>query len=291
MSKANEKLVSWLFETKAVRVCPENKPFWYTSGTIGPYYVNTHFLYGSEEKANNLLQIIDREKNDVYKCSAEILKITRENYQKDRIYKGLIDEVCTFIKNNIPLQEVSCISGGERRDWFFSLIVSEILGKPHITIYKDLSSVLFDKNQATDFYDLSNQKVLHIADLITEASSYERAWIPAVEEKCGQIKWSVVVVDRKQGGDKLLAQHGVQSFSLIGIEKELFDQALSMELINREQYQMVVDYIESPKETMKKFLTNHPEFMENALQADDKTKERARLCMEKNFYGLVVRNV
>ena len=39
-------IVSWLFETDAVRVCPEGQPFWYTSGKLGPFYINTQFLYG-----------------------------------------------------------------------------------------------------------------------------------------------------------------------------------------------------------------------------------------------------
>ena len=46
-------LISYLFKTDSVKICPENKPFWYTSGKIGPYYINTHFLYGSESDAIN----------------------------------------------------------------------------------------------------------------------------------------------------------------------------------------------------------------------------------------------
>jgi len=38
MSLAN---VSWLFETNALKIAPAEKPFWYTSGLIGPYYINT----------------------------------------------------------------------------------------------------------------------------------------------------------------------------------------------------------------------------------------------------------
>jgi hypothetical protein len=68
LEQINEKLVNWLFETNAVRVCPQDRPFWYTSGTIGPYYINTHFLYGSEEKANSLLKLIDSEKANVFTC-------------------------------------------------------------------------------------------------------------------------------------------------------------------------------------------------------------------------------
>ena len=39
-------IVSWLFETDAVRVCPEGQPFWYTSGKLGPFYINC-LLYTS----------------------------------------------------------------------------------------------------------------------------------------------------------------------------------------------------------------------------------------------------
>ena len=54
-------LISYLFETNAFKICPENKPFWYTSGKIGPYFINAQFLYGSEQDANNLLAFIDSE--------------------------------------------------------------------------------------------------------------------------------------------------------------------------------------------------------------------------------------
>jgi len=66
------ELVNWLFNTGAVRVCPEGKPFWYTSGTIGPYYINTHFLYGSERKALELLETIDAIKADRLGCPGKL---------------------------------------------------------------------------------------------------------------------------------------------------------------------------------------------------------------------------
>ena len=38
-------IMSYLFETKAVRFCEENKPFWYTSGKIKPYSLSRKFIY------------------------------------------------------------------------------------------------------------------------------------------------------------------------------------------------------------------------------------------------------
>jgi len=288
MNVNTDNLIKWLFETDAVRVCPQNQPFWYTSGTIGPFYINTHFLYGSEEKANKLLKVIDMEKENIFSCSSKVLEETLKNYESDEIYKSLIDQMIEFIKQNINIEEVDYISGGERRDWFFSLIVAKFLDKPHITIYKDLTSVIYYNGKAEEVGNLDGKNVLHIADLITEASSYERAWIPAISNKGGNIKWSVVVVDRKQGGEKVLNNFNIKSYAMIGVDIELFEKALNMGMINEKQFEMIKEYIKNPKESMANFLKQHPEFIEQALNSDDKTKERAKLMLEKNIYGIQI---
>ena len=54
-------IANLLFETKALKICPENKPFWYTSGKIGPYFINADYLYGSESDSAELLSFIDKE--------------------------------------------------------------------------------------------------------------------------------------------------------------------------------------------------------------------------------------
>lgn len=285
MADSNDRLIQGLFATKAVRVCPQDKPFWYTSGKIGPYYVNTHFLYGSEEKANDLLQLIDAQKSDVYGCPAKVLGATEGNYSKDSIYSGLIDDMCHFIENKIGRDNIDYISGGERRDWFFSLIIAKRLNKPHITIYKDLKSVISSDGPARDPEGLQGKKVLHIADLITEASSYERAWLPALRGLGCEMKWSLAVIDRQQGGAELLKREGVQSFAMVGIDEQLFNQALQLDLINENQHSMIAQYIHNPDSAMKAFIKAHPEFMENALNSDPKTIERAKLCLEKKFYA------
>jgi len=286
LKETDEKLISWLFETKAVRVCGGDKPFWYTSGTIGPYYINTHFLYGSEEKANELLGIIDSARNDILKCPLIVKEHTMQHYCSDPIYRGLIDEMCRYVNTSIGLEKVDCISGGERRDWFFSLILAEKLGKPHLVIYKDQASVIIENGNVTVPESLEGQNILHVADLITEASSYKRAWIPAVRKLGGEINWSLVVVDRVQGGAELLSSEGIESHTMISIEKGLFDKAMSMGLIDEKQHKMVLDYIENPRESMRQFLKEHPEFIENSLKVDNRTRERAKLCIENDIYEL-----
>ena len=281
-------LVSYLFETNALRICPDNKPFWYTSGKIGPYYINTHFLYGSEQDAVELLEFIDFEKQDKENLPKKVFEKTFEHYQTNEIYKHVIDEMIKFIKENIDINEIDYISGGERRDWFFSNIVANKLSKPHITIYKDLSMIVTDSEfeEVIDKANVKNAKVLHIADLITEASSYLRAWIPAIKSLGAEIKWSTVVVDRMQGGKEKLEKENIKSLSMINIDESLFEKALSMNIINESQFEMLKNFYENPDETMRKFLIAHPEFLENALKSDEKTAARAKLCIDNNLYNL-----
>lgn len=281
-------LVTWLFETKAVRACPDNLPFWYTSGTIGPYYINTHFLYGSEELAVGLLAKIDEALKDPDTCSQLVLAETMANYHSNEIFRGTIDHICSFVTETIGIDQIDCISGGERRDWFFSLPVAKLLGKPHLTIFKDGTVRLFDQGLSRSIDCLGEQRVLHIADLITEASSYERAWIPAVKALGGQMLWSIVAVDRMQGGGELLAAHGVKSYALASVDTALFDTAASLGLINKTQYRMLCDFLADPTGSMRGFLLDHPEFLRDALAGDPKTAARARLCLEKDVYGIKV---
>ena len=134
-------IISWLFETDAVRVCPEGHPFWYTSGKLGPFYINTQFLYGSEAAANALLAVIEEA------CAGDKLAFYDKVYAEiDKqlascpIYAQLIDLMTEAARK----LDVDFVSGGERRDFFFSMPVARKLGLGHLSIFKDLSSVYTD---------------------------------------------------------------------------------------------------------------------------------------------------
>ena len=281
-------LKSYLFETNAIKVCNGDKPFWYTSGKIGPYFINTHFLYGSEDDANVLLNFIDENKHDKFNMPKKLFAMVKEQYENNSIYNNVINEMVAFIKEHISVDEIDYISGGERRDWFFSYIIAYILNKPHITVFKDLDTVVSDFNfeTTTAVTSISDKKVLHITDLITIASSYIRAWIPAIQNLGGELVWSLSVVDRKQGGADRLKDLGITSYSLTEVDESLFETAFSKEMINESQLNMVRNFIQDPDGSMRDFLIAHPDFLENALHADEKTAGRARLCIDGNLYNL-----
>ncbi len=257
-------------------------------GKIGPYFINTHFVYGNEDDASCLLTFIDEAKNDKLSMPKAVFEKVKSQYDTNSIYKDVVDEMVDCIKSNINVDEIDYISGGERRDWFFSYMASYLLGKPQITIFKDLGTVVSDSNFTDSNFvnDISGKKVLHIADLMNQASSYIRAWIPAIQNLGGELVWSLVIVDRMQGGAKRLEDLGIQSFSMTKIDKNLFSTALEKGVINDAQFSMIEKYLEDPDGTMKDFLVAHPEFLQNALNSNPKTAGRAKLCIDGNLYDL-----
>ncbi len=286
-----KELMPLLFDTSAFKIAPENKPFWYTSGKIGPYFINADYLYGSEQDSKNLLSFIDYEleNEDKLNIPSHIFARTFEHYNKNKIYKFVIDNMVEYIESNINVDEIDYISGGERRDWFFSNMIAYFLRKPHVTIYKDLSTIEsnFNFSENDDSQDIDDKKFLHVADLLNKSSSFTRAWIPAIKNLGSNIVWSVFAVDRMEGGTEVLSNDGVKVFSLLQIDDSLFEKALELKVINEKQLEMLREFRKDPDGSMKQFLLNHPEFIEESLKSDDaKTQKRVHTLIDQNIYGL-----
>ena len=276
-------IISWLFETDAVRVCPEGQPFWYTSGKLGPFYINTQFLYGSEAAANSLLKTIEEA------CAGEKLAFYDKVWADISaqlascpIYAQLID----LLTEAAAKLDVDFVSGGERRDFFFSMPVARKLGLGHLSIFKDLSCVYTDKDGVSmdaAQAGLAGKKSVHIADLITVASSYIRAWIPAVESLGAKIAYSLAVVDRDQGGSDILAKAGCPLTTLVTIKPELFEQAKALGRVTDAQVALVNSFIADPDKFMHDFLVAHPDFLASEIAKGGKSAQRAELCIASGF--------
>lgn len=284
-------LTNLLFETNAFNIAQENKPFWYTSGKIGPYFVNGEFFYGSDADSKELLAFIDSELENETKenIPANIFERVLAHYNSNEIYKTTIDAMVEYIKETVDVEKIDYISGGERRDWFFSNMIAYILEKPHVTIYKDLSTVESDYKFTvnTPVEKIEGKNFLHVADLLNQSASFTRAWIPAIENLGSKILWSIFVIDRMDGGTQVLTDCGVEVLSLLKINDELFVKALELGIINEKQLQMLRDFKKDQMGSMKQFLIDHPEFLEESLNSDNsKTAKRAKLLVEQDLYGL-----
>lgn len=276
-------LVDALIRTRALEIAPPGQMFWYTSGTVGPYYINTHFLCGGPVVAAELLACIDLEKETPARLPGQLRRLFRRKYDTDTTYRGVIDLLVETIRAS-DVAVPDCVSGGERRDWFFSTAVALELDRPHLLLYKDRGMVL-DADGAGG--SVSGLTTVHVADLVTEASSYTGAWIPAVQACGARMALSVNVVDRGQGGIETIQRAGVPAQALIRIDAALFGRLLDQRAIQPEQYRLLTAYLVDPRGAMKAFLEEHPGFLREALCSDDpKTRERAGRLIAENPYDL-----
>ncbi len=282
-----DNIVPFLFSTDAVRVSDPEHPFWYTSGTLGPFYINTHFLLSNEIEANELLSIIEASSSsDRITFPKLLLDHLLLIYARSESFKAVTD----MIVEEASKLTFDYISGGERRDFFFSMLPAYFLNKPHLSIFKDFQAVysteqFVNSAHATEV-NLSGLKALHIADLVTEASSYSRVWIPVIENMDSSITDTIAVVDRKQGGSENLADAGVKLHTLTSIDSELFLTAMNIGLIDEKQYKMIIDFMQSPTQYMKSFIADHPNFLSEQILIGGKAKERAELAISKGYGNL-----
>jgi orotate phosphoribosyltransferase len=280
-----KSIIRWLFETQAIRVCPPGQPFWYTSGTLGPYYINTHFLYGSETSANDLLALIESLADEPLFLPPQISLAVTKQYNHVPAFK----RVCDLLARSYPADSFDIVSGGERRDFFFSVQVANLLGKPHLSILKNGTMILsqdhFTKNLLVDAGVLTGSQVLHVADLVTEASSYQRVWLPSVRRAGANMQQTVTVIDRNQGGREWLAENNVILKALVQIDRRFFVQALNAGQISSDQFAMIDRFMTSPRDFMDHFLHEHPTFLEQQIALGGRNKERALRCIEKGYAG------
>ena len=280
-----------LLATRALEIAPKGKVFWYTSGTVGPLYLNAHYLYGSREKAESLLAFIDQNTEDRTRLLTGVLARAQKNHADDGGYRAVIAAVVALAQSVIGADQIDYVSGGERRDWFFALLAAQRLHKPALALFKDQSAVVIAaehqiENRLAIATELGGARVLHIADLVTEASSYVRAWLPAIENRGGKLAWAINVVDRGQGGEEVLQRHGVLPRHLIQLGPEFFQEMAQAGYLTPATAQQLIEYHRQPRESMKRFLEEHPEILQEALPGEDaKIRARARQMLQENPYG------
>ena len=276
-------LIKALLDTQALRLAPPGEVFWYTSGTVGPYYLNAHYLYGGPATATELLSFIDAAKEQEsfpQRLRERVLKQGAE----DAVYRQVIDALVAQARASRA--RFDAVSGGERRDWFFSLAVAERLGKPSLLIYKDRRTALLE-GDALRPIGANEMDALHVADMVTEASSYLRAWIPAIAAGGGRIAYAANVVDRGQGGLEALKAEGVAAGALMRVDEAFFGRLGELGQVDEAQRARLIEYYRDPYGAMRAFLVAHPEFLRNALRGGDaRAAQRARLLIAENPYAL-----
>ncbi len=280
-----EHLAHNLFLTEALKMADPDQPFWYTSGKLGPFFINTHFLFGNAAEAGVLLQKIEEFCQELETMPLKVTALCLEQYEQEPVYRSVIDAAVEAFK---PLaDDTDFISGGERRDFFFSLPVAAILNKPHLSCFKDGRTFYSEPGQpaveVSESSALEGQQALHIADIITVASSFFRNWIPQIEKTGARLTHVAAILDRGQGGRERLAGAGASLTALGTTDATFFNSAVERGQISLRQAELCLVFLSDPDRYMADFLRDHPGFIETELNKGGKNRERAQLAIEMGY--------
>jgi hypothetical protein len=141
-------------------------------------------------------------------------------------------------------------------------------------------------NKTSEVETLEGKNILHISDLITTASSYISMWIPAINGLNGKMKWTLTIVDRVEGGSERLAAEEVETYPLVEADISLFEMVLNKGIITKDQFDLISKYMDNPDETMKEFIINNMNFIEESLKGTGKTLIRVTKFINEDIYGL-----
>ena len=189
----------------------------------------------TKKKLLIFLAYIDTLLEDRINLPKKVFEKVLSQYENNNIFKYTIDTMVNAITDNVNISEIDYISGGERRDWYFSNMIAYLLKKPHLTLFKDLEAFesTYDFSTTEKVTNIQGKTVLNASDLVTVASNYVRSWIPAVKNLNGKLLWTCYVVDRKEGGTEILQKENIKTISLACVDNSLFEKAFELGIINQ----------------------------------------------------------
>ena len=212
-----------------------NTFFPYTSGEIGPYYVQSAGIM-----ANG-----DAYRRACLDMSSLVVNVLGENFRAEG---GVI------------------LSGGESRDWIFSGPVASELSSPHTMIYKDGKVI---------GASMKDKRVAHVADLNNEGSSPRDLWVPAIKREGGNIEHIFFFTDRLEDGVEEMKKLGLKSHALVPLDEYAWEQLQDMGVIDKEVYRSLRERMESKKEwALNTFSSGEGLETLVALFASAKTREK-----------------
>ncbi len=287
---ASRMLLERLIATKgfAVRSRPQDDAYWYTSNKPGPFYINTENIAGeqTETMLSAITKVMQADLTHEERTRT-ICEIVMQEVRNDPGYRAAIDALVDDYRTSSSYQP-TVISGGERRDWFFSIPVAAKMGLPHIYLFKSGEYFVTEAEGKPLELALEHQKVLHVADIINLASSYVTKWIPILRSTPAIFHETLSVAVRSQAGIDVLKQHQVNVISPLIVGKPLFAEALSLGLIPEFAHDEIHQYYDSPVEWTRSLLAGRDGAGDDDQHAglDTRKAERIRHFRSTDPYGL-----
>jgi hypothetical protein len=269
-------LLKLILDTHALSIWNREKGpvFWYAANIPGPFYLNTEMMIGKTMSEHLLREITAIIAGDVdAEARAEQLeRLILEAFKKNKEWQRLIATMIDRAHKDFPANAYAYISGGERRDWLFSIPFAHMAELPHLYLFKNETTFCKQPLKA-------GQAVLHVSDLINNAASFFDLWQPALDKLKLKCCGNLCVNVRGETGLKRLREAGQKVVSLMSIDVEFFRRLHAADLITRETFEEISVFFASSSDWAAKYLIDKPQLFD-ASGCDAKSFERLKFFIE-----------
>lgn len=155
----------------------------------------------------------------------------------------IANSLARIVINEIGQSKTDKILGVPTAGVPFATIVSQKLAKPMLYYRKERKEHGVRKKIEGEME--RNDRIVMIDDLITTGQSVIDAAM-AARDQGGIVGELVVLLDREQGGKQTLRAHNIEPHVLFNIS-EAFEWMMEVKLIDKENYVIIMEYIEKEK--------------------------------------------
>jgi len=267
-----EDMLRRILETKAVSIWNHKTGpiFWYAASIPGPFYVNTELVLG-KDLSSPLLEEITAIITDIKEPQARSEKLEvliMKAYESNSFFQSIIETMEAQIREAFPKGSFSVLSGGERRDWPFSIPLAKKLGIKHAYLFKNGEHYCAKPLQKGEI-------AIHVSDLINNAASYFNAWLPILEKNGLSCIGTLCVNSRGSNGVDRLKKNGQKVITLNSVDVSFFESCCEKGLIDQATLDELRIFFEAPKKWAAAYLMGKTELF-NAQGIDAKSFDR--LC-------------
>ncbi len=282
MIYTHNDLLKLIHDTRAVSIWnhTEGPVFWYAANVPGPFYVNTEMVIGSalSEKLLREITAIIAGTVDVQARAEQLNHLILTAYKANPAWKRLIATMIDRARTAFPANAFTVVSGGERRDWLFSIPFAHDSELPHLFLFKNKGSFCEHPLKA-------GQNVLHVSDLIHHATSFFDSWQPAMKDLhlgcCGNL----CVTVRGDNGLRRLSEAGQKTVALVTVDVDFFRRLHAADLISREVFEEIAVFFASAQDWAVTYLIGKPHLFD-APGCDAKSFERLRVFLSRDPWNL-----
>ncbi|MDD3370559.1 MAG: hypothetical protein PHE27_01910 [Alphaproteobacteria bacterium] len=276
-------LLKLILDTHAVSIWNRDKGpvFWYTANVPGPFYVNTEMVIGkelSERMLAGITAIVEKESGPEGRATA-LTKLILDAYGQSEAWQSLIATMIDCARKEFAPGSYAMISGGERRDWLFSIPFAHEAGLPHLFLFKNGSTYCAQPFAA-------GQSVLHVSDLINNAVSFFDLWEPALRKEKLSCAGNACVTVRGEAGIGRLREAGQKVANLITIDTGFFRSLEAAGLVSHGTVEEMEIFFKSSQDWASAYLIDKPELFDVEHCDEKKSFARLRAFIAQDPWGM-----